>query len=479
MSSPSPAAIPSSKTWSVLSTIQKLPTDHNVSSLSTNSRPITIPSTIQSTVGSLPPHHAVTHRGRTSISRLGKPTSIRSYLQRQQKVSDPRTAQPLDGSVEQPNNHSQPQEAFREKPRSQTLFQDQESPSNSKMLQVNKRIRVYRREPVTLRTPIWGTENDRAGAETGVSGFLRRSKRFQQLKIKSLRNGNTPEPTSNTSEPLDDDDDDVSPTTTPGQATPRWKSPPMESNTQGLASEISSPSSDVSALEKALEAKLIEAGQADSMSDSKDIPEKGLPTTKPPTHDAVPKNRFNSSKERFLDGPAQKKTTSTSCNLMDTQDTIFHAPSATSAIKGANSKQHSRNGSEEHLEGLATCSLLPNRFRRNSSAVQGKTKRMRSKSNDSSSEGGEPNNKKRSFAWIPKRLRRMSVHRSKNRNHSHASTDEGTLPTSEARKEFLAKHSISNRIDQLSLGALESRRNEPDTASFTTPSSSKSKSRPH
>lgn len=491
MSSPPPAPIPKSKTWSVLSTIQKLPTDHNVSSLLTNSRPTTIPSTVQSTAGILPPRHVVTSKGRTSISRLGKPTSmtIRSYPQQEQRIVDPRNALPADGSAEQPDNDSQPGEAITAKQDIQALTEEQESPSDSEM--VEPRPRGSRREAVTLRTPVWGTENDRAG--TVASGFLRRSKRFQRLGIKLSRNTQTPEPDARRREPLDDDE--VSPTSTPGHATPRWTSPPIESNTQSLAPGSPSPRPDVSApevLPKALEAKLIEARQADSHSSN--VPGNGSPAPESPIPGLVPKEPLNNSGEGYLNGSSQNKTKANSYNPRSTQDN--YPPSSTGATRGTNSKQLNRDEFED-FEDTVTCSLFPSPFRRNSSAVTSPVRERISifeglyvdKSNQRlhpaleriererarSHAFGTPNKKKRSFAWIPKKLRKMSVHRGKDRKLSYASTDEGTRPTSWISEEWQAKLRKSNKREQPATHAFK--RKEPDTTGFT-PSSSKPESRP-
>lgn len=431
--------MPRSKTWSVLSTIHKLPTDHNVSHPTTASRPTTIASTFQSTAGILSPRHSLTNKGRPS----------RPSCQRQQKNLDPKDAHPVDGSTEQLDNT----------PRGATTVR-----SSIKMSTAHPT--TNRREVVLLKMPIWDNHGDRAG-DPGASGAPRRSKRSQRNTANRQSLQKSPKPKPNAGK-LDLIDDDVSPTSSAGPASPRLNSPPTDSNAHSPAAPGNqSATSDVSlpgALSKASEAKSVEACQA--APPSNDVPEKRLP-----------KNR--------LDDTAASSS-------LDSRD--IRKPRSSVATNGTNSKQLNSDDNKDY-EAPVTCSLFFSPFRQSSPAVaspvrerirtferlgktsrcpraasRDKSNREGSKSQNSISDPGKPSNKKRSLAWIPRKLRKMSVHRGKDRRPSHASTDEGTRPTS-----------VTSEACQAECGSFDKRRlsatracekmKEPDTSSFTPPSS--------
>ncbi|KAG6358606.1 hypothetical protein INS49_012124 [Diaporthe citri] len=62
--------IPKSKTWSIISTVQRVPTDNN--GFPTESRPARVSSVVQSTPFSVPPGSPTATTGRTSVTRLRK-----------------------------------------------------------------------------------------------------------------------------------------------------------------------------------------------------------------------------------------------------------------------------------------------------------------------------------------------------------------------------------------------------------------------
>lgn len=441
---PSPAAVPRSKTWSVLSTIHKLPTAHHASHPTTASRPTTIASTVQSIAGILSPRHSLANKGRLS----------RPCPQRQHKALGPKDAHPADGSTEQPELPDN------------TLRGTTTGSSSIKMLTADGYPATWRREVVLLKMPTWDHHGVRAG-NSGASGAPRRSKRSQRNAANGQSMQESPKPKPATSK-LGLMDDDVSPTSSAGPVSPRLTSPPTDSNAHGPAAPGNqSATSDVSvpeALSKALEARSVEACQV--ATPSNDVAEKGLP------------------KDR-LDETAASSS-------LDTRE--IRKPRSSVTTNGTNSKQLDNNDNEDH-EAPVTCSLFFGPFRRSSltvaspvrervrtferlgktsrcprAASRDKTNREGSKSQNSISDPGKPSNKKRSLAWIPRTLRKMSVHRGKDRRPSHASTDEGTRPTSLTSEECQAE---CRSFDKSALSATRvfEKRREPDTSSFTPPSS--------
>lgn len=342
---------------------------------------------------------------------------------------------------------------------------------------------MHRPEIVSLKTPVWGNNSGRAG--TGASGAPRRSKRSQQNPAKSSQNSQMLNLTPKRSDLLDDD---VSPTNSAGPATPKVTSLPKESEERSLVPGAPPPTSDIAA-PKELETKLLEACQANSHSNDGSGDE--MPTTEPLTPGLERNQHFNNSSERSVNESNQNEGTASSSSILPrsgARDT--RTPRSSNATRGTHLRQLDRDDPEDD-EAPVTCSLFHSPFRRNSSAVtspvrerisvfeglgksnrpsppaRDKTKRERSKSHNSISDASRPNNKKRSFAWIPKKLRKVSMHRSKDRKWSHASTDEGPQPTSEPSEEGQGKLGESNdNNDNICTPHSSEKWKQPDTASF-------------
>lgn len=506
-SSPPPTDIPKSKTWSVLSTIQKVPTHHNVSSAIPTSRPTTISSTIQSTTGILSPRHTLPNKGRTSISRLGKPTSIR---QEEQKIIDPTYAQSVDGSTEQPQELRNPPEATTARQNThakhnhnhvenisyqdEIFLDNQQTVTDAVMSTENSDFNVNRPELVILKAPDWGTKNDGTETGNGAKGPSGppRSKRSQQNSVKRSQKAQTPKLAPKKSEVMDED---ISPLTS-AAATPKLSASKTRSPVPGNPS----PTSDVSAprlLTEALQAKSLEACKRQDVPHTNSVPCKGMPAKKSSLPPGYEQRKPKSKGYVLIDGSSQVVTTATTHYPFKNYDirTLY----SSNVAKDADSRQ-SKSGKTIDHEAPVTCSLFPSPFRRNPSAATSpvrerisvfealgkfdrrsppgkeEVKAERPKPHTTNSDVGRLNNKKTSFAWIPKKLRRKSVHGGKDRKSSHASTDEGTRPPSATSEERQAKPGNNNNSKYPAVYVSEMRKH-PDTASFT-PFSRKSESRP-
>lgn len=420
--------------------------------------------------------------GRTSISRLRK--SPRSYFQPKEKLVNPRDACPKDVSAEQPDN----------KPIEATIMEQNIQDQAERLKKVGKPTTMSiltahneanRPQIVSLKMPYWGNSHDR--------GLLRRSKRSHQASAKTSQTSRMPKLPPKRSELMDDDD--VSPTSSAGPATLQLIGLPSNSNSRSLVPDNPSPTSDVSALEErleALEAKALEARQADFHSN--DVSKKGKSATEPPTPGFVLKDRSDDPGEKPGDESSQQDTIATSCLSPQKSTTRDNrGPLSSKAPKGTNSRQLDCDNTGDQ-EALVTCLIFSSPFRRNSSAVtppvrerisifeglgkstrysppiQYKTQRERSRNYSSISDTSRPSSRRKSFAWIPKTLRKMSVHRRKDRKLSHASTDEGTRSTSETSEEGQANLRKLKNNNNL-LAHLSDEKTELDTASFAASSS--------
>lgn len=347
---------------------------------------------------------------------------------------------------------------------------------------------VDRHEVISLKSPIWGNNNSRRGVEIPASGSPHRSKRSQQHLTKRLQKSHL---TNLASEGNDMIDDDVSPTSSAGPATPQLTT---SLNTRNFVTRNPSPTSDVSAsgvLPQAWEAAVLEACQ--DQSHLNNVFGKKLLAKKPPTIPGTEcEERPNKSDEEHADGSSQARMASTSRLRLDT-------PRSLRTLQGTDIRQPDRDHNKDHEDTVA-CLAFPSPFRRNSSTVTssvrdrisifeglGKSSRCLSptrngedrepsKSHNSILENAKTENKKRSFAWIPKKLRKTSVQQSKDRSLCHALTDEGTRPTSKTTIECQAK--LGKFKDKEYRATHTSRdKKEPDTISFA-PSLSEPQSRP-
>lgn len=404
-----------SRTWTVTSTFQKLPVDDHNSS--TNSGPTTITSTVQSApFSSSPAQYAVT-TGRTSVSRLR--SSFEAMIQQSQGENQRAS---LRRSVDFPTLPSIPARPTKD-PVPPIAVEPMDNNHQRPSLDIldehsvdaspgQEHSRAFSPSILRLKTPIWSDHGGRSASSTPQS-LPRRSKRSLAASLKSIKSKTLKKPDGTV-------DEDVSPTNS-GTATPRVVSPEdtvpgpqqmgsvLELSTENVSAATQGQSSIVDEPMAHTDAGVLSNNTVD---DSQRPPQPG-------------------------DGPLSEPTDD-DARTPGTKD----APTRRRLVK---KDTPSRKQSEvEDLGVPTTCAIFSSPFRRGSSVspVRQKVSIFEGLIKPSASDAGDhpqtqikrrnpdsltfltgtdlldKDTKSKSAGWLPKSLRKLSVHRSKDRKTS-------------------------------------------------------------
>lgn len=411
-------ALPTSRTWTVTSTIRKLPIDDNGSSATAG--PTTISSIVQSTpFSSSPAHYAVT-TGRTSVSKLRN--SFEAMIQQNQGGNQRAF---LRRSVDFPNVPCIPTTNDPAPPMTIDAMNSSNQRSSLDILDEHAgetlsgqdHLRAISPSIFRLKTPVWSDHEGRSGPSS-PNNLPRRSKRSLTASLKSIK--------SKTVKKSDDaGDDDVSPTNS-CTGTPRIVSP------DSAAAHQREP---VAGKDPVLESTTENMSNTRKQSFTIDG---NLPTSALHGDGSqhLPLSGDGPPSERSEDAPTQEFADTT---------TIPGPKESPTRRRLVRKETPSRKQSETQDFGVpTTCALFPSPFRRRSSVspVRQKVSIFEGLIKPSFSDAGEaprvqtrPMNPesltfltgtgilgqdpKRKFAgWLPKSLRKLSSNRSKGRKSS-------------------------------------------------------------
>lgn len=419
-----------SKTWTAVSTIQKVPTDHNDPRV--GRRPTTIASTVQSKPPASPPGLSYVDTSRTSVSKLRK--SFEAVNQQEKEGDKPNPARRSTDipaiSVIQTTISPLPARTMDETKARPSLDALDEHTAGASPGEAS--IRPIFHTAFRLKNPVW----DKNGGGSGFSspgGQPRRSKRSQQASAKTSQSRLSNAP-GKKNDPMEDD---VSPTNSaPG--TPRLMSPNLNATRQDPISPTKPPELYLSGI---------------PISSSRDsepaVSKKSEPHVQPKSKVAEPKGGINPKKHSAVpgDGPSHQitehRTTKVSLPAAaQAQDTS--TPRSSVAVEGAAARQQQIETEDPGV--TATCALFSSPFRRESSTrpspvrerigifealvkpdphsphIDGsndkKARRARPRSQPFLTGINVLDSKKSSTGWLPKPFRKMSLHLGKGKRHS-------------------------------------------------------------
>lgn len=371
-SSTSLAAIPRSKTWSVMSTIQKLPTNHDTNNPVIKSHPTTVISTIQSNGGAITPRHSVVNTRRTSVSKIAKPSGVCFQPEKNDVGAEVVGISWDKTTVSVGNGHVSTQRA--DQMAEDTLLLstinvlDEQAPDS---LSDGLPSKVHSPGFIRLKHPVW--DGPRAQPDSGIPP--RRSKRFQGRSAKT-KTASTAKNVTRASQP---EDEDVSPTSS---GTPLMASSETNPHDRRPISTTISPNSCISnPVEKLASAsfKPIDTWQVASPT-SHEGEGAGSKTISTRTISAINSVLPESMRAKDsitpgnvsppADRPSQVTTTATICQPEALTRPVAQGTRAShsylNTIQGTGLQQAD---DREDLEGPVLCSSLPSPFRRDSTVV--------------------------------------------------------------------------------------------------------------